>query len=372
MKSVGIICEYNPFHFGHVYHIEKVKELFPNHLIILVLNGNFTQRGDISLIDKWKKTEIALNYVDLVVELPFVFGTQSADIFAYGAIQILKYLKVDSVVFGSECDDVKKLEQLSKIQDTSRYNVLVKNYLELGYNYPTSLSKALSEICGDKVDSPNDLLALGYVRNLRGSGIKAYSIKRTNNYLDVNLNGKIVSATSIRKALKEGKDVSKYVPKVCYRYLENVKFIDDYFDLIKYKIMSEYISKYQTVDEGIENRIKKYIQSSNNFEELVSNIKTKRYTHNKICRMLIHILTGFTKEEALKFKEISYIRVLGFNKYGQSYLNKIKKECEVPIITKFEKDNEMLEIEARVSSIYNLRKNDDILMEHQHKIIKDD
>ena len=118
MKSVGIVCEYNPFHFGHEYHINKVRELFPNHMIILVLNGDFTQRGDVSLISKWKKTEIALSYADLVVELPFVFGTQSADIFTYGAVQILKALKVQAVVFGSESDDIHKFEEFVSIQNS--------------------------------------------------------------------------------------------------------------------------------------------------------------------------------------------------------------------------------------------------------------
>ncbi|MBR3897793.1 MAG: nucleotidyltransferase [Bacilli bacterium] len=372
MKSVGIICEYNPFHYGHEYHIRKVKELFPNHKIILVLNGDFTQRGDISLINKWKKTEIALNYVDLVVELPFVFGTQSADVFTFGAIQILKALKAKAVVFGSESDDIHKFEEFVDIQNSSEYDLLVKHYLNLGYNYPTSLSKALADISGSEIKSPNDLLALGYVRNLKGSGIKAVSIKRTNDYLSLELDNRIVSGTSIRNALKEGKDVSNYVPLLSHYFLNNSKFIDDYYDLLKYKIISEDISKYQSVDEGIESRIKKSVLVSNSYEELVKNIKTKRYTYNKICRMLLHILAGFTKEEAARCKEIKYIRVLGFNKEGQKYLNFIKKNCTIPIITKFEKNNEMLDIESRVSSIYNLIKCDDNLLEHEHKVIKKD
>lgn len=368
MKSVGIICEYNPFHNGHVYHIKKVKELYPDYLIILVLSGNFTQRGEVSLINKWKKTEIALNYVDLVIELPFVFATQSADLFAKGAIDILKALQVEAIIFGSEENDIKKLEKLSLIQKTSKYNTLVRKYLNDGLNYPTSLSKALKDISGTTITSSNDLLGLSYVKALKDCEIKAITIKRTNDYLDKNLSDKIASGTSIREALKKQKDVKKYVPNQSYKYLTNVHFIEDYFDLIKYKIISEDISKYQTVDEGIENRIKKMINSVDNMEDLINKLKTKRYTYNKLKRMMVHILTGFTKEEA-KNIQTKYIRVLGFNSRGQSYLRKIKKTCELPIITNFEKNNDMLLIESRVSNIYNLKKKDDNLNEYEHKPI---
>ena len=365
MKSVGIICEYNPFHNGHIHHINEVRKLYPDHIVVLVLSGNFTQRGDVSLINKWKKTEIALNYVDLVIELPFVFASQSADIFAKGAIDILKALKVEAIIFGSESNDVNKLEKLVLIQKTSDYNKLVRKYLDDGLNYPTSLSKALRDLGGDTIEAPNDLLGFSYVKELIDNDIEAVTIKRTNDYLSKDLDGEITSATSIREALKNGIDIGKYVPSVCYKYLEKVKFLDDYFDLIKYKIISEDISRYQTVDEGIENRLKKVINGVSNLDELISKVKTKRYTYNRIKRMLIHILTGFTKEEAGNIKT-KYIRVLGFNENGQKYLNKIKKECDIPIITNFEKNIDLLDIEARVSNIYNLIKKDDDLSEYEH------
>ena len=368
MKSVGIICEYNPFHNGHVFHIERVKELFPDHLIILIMSGDFTQRGEVSLIDKWKKTDIALNYVDLVVELPFVFASQSADVFARGACDILKCLNVDALVFGSESDDVASLEKFAKVQDTLEYNNLVKKYLSEGFNYPTSLSKALYDILGESVSSPNDLLGLSYVKELSGSNVRAISIKRSNDYLSKNLDGVISSGTSIRKALEDGKDVKKYVPSCSFKLLDNVHFTSDYFDLIKYRIISDDISKYQTVDEGIENRLKKVINEASTLDELREMVKTKRYTYNKINRMLIHILTGFTKEEAKNIKT-EYIRVLGFNKNGKGYLKEIKKNISVPIIMNYEKNNKFLSIESRVSSIYNLIKKDDNLSEHQHKPI---
>ena len=306
MRSVGIICEYNPFHNGHIYHIDMVKKLYPNHLIVLILSGNFTQRGDVSLINKWKKTEIALKYVDLVIELPFVFASQSADLFAKGSADILKALSVDAVVFGSECNDINKLKNLVSYTKTNEYDILVKKYLDDGFNYPTSLSKALKTISGEMVETSNDLLGFSYVKELIDTEIELKTIKRTNNYLDKNLKSEITSATSIREALKKGINIKKYVPTSCYKYLKNVKFLDDYFDLIKYKIISEDIAKYQTVDEGIENRLKKVIGGVNNIDELIDKVKTKRYTYNRIKRMIVHILTGFTKEQAKNIKT-SYI-----------------------------------------------------------------
>lgn len=365
MKSVGIICEYNPFHNGHLYHIKKVKELFPNYVIIAVINGNFTQRGDVSLIDKWKKTEVALNYVDLVIELPFVFGTQAADIFTKGGTDILKVLKVDAFVFGSESANIDKLREIVKIQECSQYNDKIKQYLDEGLSYPTSLAKALKDLGFILEKSPNDLLAIGYIRNLDGVEIKA--IKRTNDYHSLNL-GKIASATSIREALKKGIDVKNAMPKESYSSLNDLHFLDDYFDLLKYKIITDDLSKYQTVDEGIENKIKKNIFKAHNTDELIKCVKSKRYTYNKIKRMLLHILCGFTKEEAKRCREIQYIRVLGFNDKGRKYLKSIKKECNIPIITKYDDSFEMMRIENRVSNIYNIKK-DDYLEEYKHKPI---
>ena len=142
--NIGIICEYNPFHYGHLYHLNKIKEMYPDSNIILVMSGWITERGDLSLIDKFKKTEIALNYgVDLVIELPFKF-IQSADYFAKGAVEILNKLGCDTIVFGSESNNIEELTYLANIQlNKSKYDKLVKEYIDEGTNYPTALSKAL-------------------------------------------------------------------------------------------------------------------------------------------------------------------------------------------------------------------------------------
>ena len=362
MKSVGIICEYNPFHNGHIHHINKVKELYPDHTIIAVISGNFTQRGDVSIMNKWQKTEIALNYVDLVVELPFIFSTQSADIFAKGAITILNELGVSSIVFGSECGDINDLLSVAKTQNKKKYDLLVKSYLDEGLNYPTAMSKAVYDIGGIKISSPNDLLGLSYVKEILKTNIIPVAIKRTNNFHDTKLKGKISSATAIRKALKENKKINKFVPNETLKYCKSPKFTEDYFNLLKYKIISTDIKQYLDVDEGIENRINNVIYECNNLEELIQKTKSKRFTYSKIKRMLIHILCGLTKEEVKKNKNIKYIRVLGFNDKGRAYLKNIQKN-NIPIITSYKNDLEMLQIENRVSLIYN---ND---IDYKHKPI---
>ena len=363
MKIIGIICEYNPFHNGHLYHLKKIKEMYPSSCIILVMSSSFTQRGEISILNKWEKTDIALQYgVDLIIELPFVFSTQSADIFALGAISILNHLKVDTIVFGSESNDPNQLIEIANIQlNNPNYNKIVKDYLDKGENYPTALSLAINQLYNKTISLPNDLLGLSYVKEIikQQANIEIKTIQRTNDFHNKKLNHKIVSATAIRNNL-DNKNIKKYVPSFTYQYLKEKYPTDNYFTLLKYKIISEQenIKIYQTVDEGIHHRILKYIDETNSLEELIQKIKTKRYTYNKIHRMLTHILCSFTKEEAKNIK-INYIRVLGFNQKGIHYLNKIKKDLTIPLITNYKKEyNILLEIETRIDKIYSLIMND--------------
>ena len=369
MHKIGIICEYNPFHNGHLYQIKKIKETYKDSLIIVCLSSCFMQRGEASILNKWDKTRLAIESgVDLVLELPFAFATQYQDIFAKGALTILNHLKIDTLVFGSECDDVELLKNLASVQlKDESYNYLVKRYLDLGLNYPTSLSKALFDISGVKLDKPNDLLALAYIKEIikNNYDIKPFSIRRTSDYHNSNLDSDIVSASTIRKLLKDGVNVNNYLPYNIYDYLSEIDE-DKYFALLKYQIINnvDCLDEFQTVDEGIENRIIKYINMVNSKEELILKVKSKRYTYNKINRMFTHILTNFTKEDA-KDLEIEYLRVLGFNTRGKNYLNKIKKEIGIPIINKYIPNMyKSLDIEFRVSLIYSLilkDKGDDFL-----------
>ena len=374
MKSIGIIAEYNPFHNGHLYHLNKIKEMYPDYVIIAVMTGNFTERGEMSIIDKWKKTEIALQQgIDLVIELPYPFATQSADYFAYGAITLLEHLQTEKLIFGSESNNINDLEWISKTQlENDEFDKLVKIYSKMGTNYPTAVSNAIYDLTNKKVTTPNDLLGISYIKTILKYNykIKPETIQRTNNYHEKELNTTFSSASSIREALRRKESILGHVPKEVLPYLTSLHFIEDYFDILKYKILTEKdLSIYQTVEEGIEHTLKEKIKDAKNYEDFIQKIKTKRYTYNKISRMLLHILCNFTKEKANLFKEISYIRPLGFNEKGRLYLNKIKKEVTIPIISKITKEkNPMLEFEIETTNIYDIKFNE-LQKKEESKII---
>ena len=371
MKIIGIIAEYNPFHLGHLYQIKKAKEMFPESIIIAIISTNFTQRGDISIINKWNKTKICLeNNIDLVLELPTLYATQSSDVFAYAAMKILNEFKIDTLIFGSETNNINQLKELANIQLNNKdYDNLVKKYLDEGINYPTAMSKALKELSDITIDKPNDLLGLSYIKEIIKNNyhITPFSIERTNDYHETNINDNVISANLIRKLHREEKDITPYIPKYPQKYLYQNISIENAFNLLKYKLITDKsnLDKYLTVDEGIENRIIKYINKSNSWNELVTNTKTKRYTYNKINRMLIHILLGITKED--NNKEI-YLRILGFNQNGRKYLNKIKKDISIPIYTSYKENiNNIFDIEFKSTYIYSIITNDTSLIEQEFK-----
>lgn len=368
MRVVGIVAEYNPFHYGHLYQIRKVKEMYPDSIIIAIISTNYTQRGGFSLINKWDKTRICLNYgIDMVVELPTLYTTQGADMFAYGAISILNMLHIDTLVFGMECDDVEYLIKAAKTQiNNSKYDELVQKYLLTGVNYPTALGNALKEMIGYTTDKPNDLLAISYIKEIIKNNykIEPVGIKRTNDYHGKEIKSSIVNASLIRDMLDKNMDVSKYVPIETYKCL-NMKNFENGYLLLKYNISNNEnrLYEYLTVDEGIENRILKYYKDCDNWCALVNLIKTRRYTYNKVNRMLMHILLNIKKID--NDKEI-YLRVLGFNDIGRNYLKQIKKDIDV-IKTCKQGINKALDIEINATYIYSLVTGDNSLIEREYK-----
>ncbi len=375
MKAIGIIAEYNPFHNGHYYQIQKIKEKYPDHAIIAVMCGHFTERGEITIIDKWARTKIALeNGIDLVIELPFPFATQSADFFAYGAITILEYLQVEKVVFGSETNQIEDLATIARTQlENEEFDKLVKIYSKMGKNYPTALSCALEDLTGKKINTPNDLLGVSYIKTILKENYKIIpeAIQRTNSYHDKDLQTSISSATAIREAIHNKQSIKGQVPEKELRFLQNTYHLEDYFTLLKYKILTEKdLSIYQTVEEGMDQKLKKEINHSTSLEELIENCKSKRYTYNKIKRMLIHILCNFTKEKANQWNKITYIRILGLNQIGKQYLNRIKKELAIPIISKITREkDEMLEFEILTTNIYDIINNNHLVSKEFNSII---
>ena len=338
---VGIIAEYNPLHNGHLYHINKIKEMFPNEIITLVLAGHFLNRGDVSIINKWDKTLLALKYgVDLVIELPTVYATQSSDLYAYGAIKILNELNCDYLVFGSESNDIKLLKDTA-LKLNNDYSI--KEHLKKGYSYPKSIALTYNI----DINSPNDLLGISYIKAINNikSNIEPITIKRTNDYHSLSLNNKITSATSIRACLKENINISKYIPDYNINYIKNIE-LNDFFNYIKYQVINNDISIYN-IDIKLGHSIKKNIDKCSNIDELIDKIKCKNYTYNSIKRGLVQILLGIKKDDI----NLNYIRILGFNNNGQQYLNKIKKKVNLPLITNY---NNLLDFEYKVTKIYSL------------------
>lgn len=322
MEKIGIICEYNPFHNGHKYHINKIKELYPDSIVILVLNGYFLQRGEISILTKEDKTKIALeNGIDLVVELPFVFGSQSADTFAEASTIILEYLGATRLIFGSECNDISLLKTIAEKELDGSFSSKIKEALKEGVNYPTALNKSI----GISINTPNDLLGIAYIKSIIKNNLKLIpeSIKRISDYHDTISNDVFVSASNIREKIKNSISVARYTS-----YSDLFKSYDEdlLFAILKYKIITSHnLNNYLTVDEGIENKIMKEINNAIDLDDLIMRIKSKRYTYNRIRRLLFHILVGITKEER-NHLYIEYIKVLGFNSKGQKYLKSIKND----------------------------------------------
>lgn len=360
MQIIGIVTEYNPFHNGHLYQIKKIKEMYRGSVIIVAMSGNYTMRGEISVLDKWNKTNIAINNgIDIVLEIPFIYSNQSSDIFSYAALKMLNEFKIEKLVFGSETNNIDLLSLASSVQiDNKKFDSLVKDYMSKGYNYPSSIGKSIYELTGIKIKESNDILGVSYIKEILKNkyNIKPISIKRTNNFKTNTKKSNIISAYEIREFLNKNESIKEYVPNNVTPYIKKVDY-EKLFNLIKYKVISEKnsLNKYHLIDEGIENRIYEGVIKCDNYDDLVKYISNKRVTINKVNRILINIFVGLTKEEASN-KELSYIKILGLSKNGKKYYSKIKKDINIKVYTKFEKD--IMNTELKASYLYSIITND--------------
>lgn len=360
MQIIGIVTEYNPFHNGHLYQIQKIKEMYPDSVIIVAMSGNYTMRGEISVLDKWNKTNIAINNgIDIVLEIPFIYSNQSSDIFSYAALKMLNEFKIEKLVFGSETNNIDLLSLASSVQiDNKKFDSLVKDFMSKGYNYPSSIGKSIYELTGIKIKESNDILGVSYIKEMLKNkyNIKPISIKRTNNFKTNTKKSNIISAYEIREFLNKNESIKEYVPNNVTPYIKKVDY-EKLFNLIKYKVISEKnsLNKYHLIDEGIENRIYEGVIKCDNYDDLVKYISNKRVTINKVNRILINIFVGLTKEEASN-KELSYIKILGLSKNGKKYYSKIKKDINIKVCNKFEKD--IMNTELKASYLYSIITND--------------
>lgn len=350
-KVLGIIGEYNPFHNGHLYHLEQSKQLTGSTYTVAIMSGNFTQRGSTSLIDKWSKTEAAIQSgIDLVIELPVLYATSSAENFADGAIKLLNSLKVvDYVSFGAETSDIEILNRFADIlyHEPKQYKTMLSHELNKGLSFPKARENALLMYLNDIrkyaniLSSPNNILGIEYLKALKRqkSNIKPVSITRYEaGYNDITYSGNIASSTSIRNIIKNGgfDILRRLLPASSYRILiENMKQGHIVPDLSAFEKQIIYnlrkmdiseIAELPDVSEGLEFSIKKAANSCNTLTEFLNIIKSKRYTMTRIQRILLYSLLGITKKDmAISKKVTSYIRVLGLNNRGKFLISEIAK-----------------------------------------------
>jgi predicted nucleotidyltransferase len=359
MKTLGLVVEYNPFHNGHLHHIQKAKEIVQPDITIVVMSGNFVQRGEPAIVDKWIRTNIALEHgIDLVVELPFVYAVESADYFAKGSITILQNLHITDLVFGSENGDINILSDIAIAikKEKTTYQQYIQSFMQQGYCYPDACNQALSLLLNKSITTPNDLLGLAYVKEIINHDypITMHCIPRTNQYHSTKLQN-ISSATAIRKALKEHLDISHQLP--CLDQYTNPVYLENFFSLLRYKILTTSAKELQQlhlVEEGIENLLKKNITQVTTMDAFINSLTSRRYTRSRMQRMILHILMHNNKEEVTKAMNIDYIRILGMNTTGQKYLNSIKKELPFILVSSFKKHlHPALDIELKAAYLYS-------------------
>lgn len=370
MEVIGVIAEYNPFHNGHLYQLKKIKEMYNDSVIVLILNGYFLERGIVSLETKEEKTRLALKYgADLVVELPFIFGSNSADIFAESSLELLNELKISKLIFGSESNDKDLLYKSAIAQLKDGFDGCVKKYMDEGINYPTALNKAT----GVDIIEPNDLLGVSYIKAILKNNykIEVETIKRTNDFHDTSSNEEIISASNIREKINNNIDIKKFIPE---GHIVDINY-DLMFKLLKYKIITDdNLDSYLSVDEGLDNRLRKVINKVNNIDELINKVKTKRYTYNRLMRMLIHILVGVKRSDKDIILHNEYVRILGLSHDGQKHINRIKKEITLPLVSKYTSINSVIkDYEIKAAQLYSLLTAEDVLkFEFQNRPIKKD
>ena len=356
MSSVlGIVAEYNPFHNGHLYHLIESKKISNADYCIAIMSGNFTQRGEVSIVDKWSKAQMALsNGIDLVIELPTIYSVSSAENFAMGAIKILNSLQiVDFISFGSEVNNISVLDDIANVLafEPPQYKTLLSHELSRGESFPKARENALMMYLNNLrrfanvLSAPNNILGIEYLKALKKlkSTIQPITIKREGSkYSDNNLprNSKFASATAIRNFFQSSQDLSalqKFVPESTFNILEenfkkgnfvkNLSAFDKEIIFTLRKMSVEEIANLPDVSEGLEFSIKNAVNQCNSTIELLSILKSKRYTQTRLQRILLYSILGITKKDMeMSNLTIPYVRILGFNSKGQELISTISKK----------------------------------------------
>jgi predicted nucleotidyltransferase len=382
MRVNAIIAEYNPFHNGHLYQLNESSQQTDADYTIVLMSGNFVQRGAPAIIDKYTRAKMALlNGADLVLELPSYSATGSAEFFARGAISLLNNLGiVTTLSFGSECGNLSRLLNTATVlsSESPEFQTILKKHLSTGLTYPLSLQKALQNLYGSSltvdITQPNNILALEYCKALMqtDSTITPFTITRKDTgYHETQLSGSLSSANAIRLALGSTNDndlstLQNTMPESAYDLLvdsvrkNHIMCSNDFSSVLHYCLLTNRVSgleHYLDVTSDLSDRIQKHLNDFETYEQFCELIKTKNITYARISRCLLHILLGITKEDNTP---ASYIRILGFRKAAKPLLSSLKSNCNLPLVTKLadaekllsSKDLQHLQKELSISRIY--------------------
>lgn len=389
MKVVGIIAEYNPFHNGHAIHMKKAKELTGADYLVVVMSGNFTQRGIPALMDKYTRTQMALEAgADLVIELPLYYSAGSAEYFASGAIALLDKLGiVDSICFGSECGDIQILTDIAALlsKEDEDFSNAMKAKIKQGLTYPRARMQVIGETIPnsfahvDALSYPNNILGIEYIKALilRNSTITPHTLSRVGaGYHDRMLTDVMSSALSIRESLQSADSldmIRSSVPDFVYNIMKAdfhktfPVFHDDISSLLKYKLLLDApggYADYVDVSEDFSDKIIKNLNNYESYAQFCDLLKSKDITYARVSRCLLHILLNLKKdslENYVKNDYIFYARMLGLRKSASELTSALKKNASLPIISKLADAREhlspigvdMLECDIQASHIYD-------------------
>ena len=395
MKVCGIVAEYNPFHNGHLYHLSEAKKKTEADVMIVAMSGDFLQRGEPAIVDKWDRASVALRHgADIVVEIPAAFSVQPADIYARGAVDLLDMMGIDVLCFGSESgvgDDFIQAAEVF-VENEMKINRLFQNEQQQQRTYAENMSDLLTRNFPElKLDltQPNNMLGFAYAKALKRKNrqIDIKTIQRKGSqYHDSRLEGKaeIASATAIRNLIFSGEswqEVQSFpFPEETETILKASRLVhwDDFFPLLKYRIVTaslQELSQIYLMENGLEYRVKDCIKDASGMNDFLTRLKTRQLSWTRLQRLSYYILLDKSqKEMEERSREVEYARLLGFNDVGQQYLSGIKHRLTKPLITNIsQKNNELTAYDITVGEVYRLVDQDKIKrQDYMRKPIKMD
>lgn len=382
MKACGIVAEYNPFHNGHLYQLEEAKKKTGADVLVVAMSGNFLQRGEPAVLDKWQRTQAALSSgADIVIEIPAAFSVQPADLFAKGAVRLLELMGIDVLSFGSESGTGSDFLESARVylEKEAEINELFQREQQQKLTYAKNMSQILSKYVPQitlDLSEPNNMLGFAYAKELlkNDRSIAIETIRRKNSHYhdrEVPAKEKIASATAIRKMLfssNEWRDRQGLpFPIETRDSLLHSRLVnwDDFFPYLKYRIMTislRELSEIYLMEQGLEYRLKSVIKEADSMTDFLTALKTRQLSWTRLQRLCFYILIDQSKEKMVKrVEEIEYIRLLGFSSAGQRYLSRTKKQINKPLITNIsQKNSAMVEFDITAGEVYRLADQDAI------------